>query len=115
MAGESGRQDAIEHVDAEGDGLDDAHWIPDPHQIPGSVSRQHISNRSEGRKHLGPGLAYGKTTDAVTVESDLEGALSALGAHDHINTTLHDAELCLLRTSFTRWRMRCFRTTRPQN
>jgi hypothetical protein len=115
VASEPSRQDAIEHVDAEGDSLDDAHWVPDPHQIPGSVSRQHISDCSQGRKHLGPGLTYRETTDAVAIEADLKGAFSALGAHRYINTPLDNAELRLLRTGFTRWSVSGFRTARPQN
>jgi hypothetical protein len=115
VASEPSRQDTIEHVDSESDSLDDAHWVADPHQIPGSVSRQHLSDRCKGRKHLRPGLANGETADAVTIEANLEGAFSALGAHVNINTALNDAELRLLRTGFTRWSMCCFRTTRPQN
>ena len=92
VPGQAGGQHAVEHVDAERHGLDEAARIADPHQVARPVGRQHLEGRSQRRQHLVAGLPHRQPADAVAVEVEGDGPLGALPAQALVDAALHDAE-----------------------
>jgi hypothetical protein len=114
MAGQSGWQNTVEHVDSKGDCLDDAHRITDTHEVSGLISGQYGGGGSQRWEHLFAALPHRESTDAVTVEVHLNSAVRTFGAKRGIDATLNNAELGLGGPSSPCRRIGCFGSRRPQ-
>ena len=75
VATEPGRQDAVELVDAEGDGLDERRRVADAHQVARAIGRQlGESPRRAPGSISSRRLPHREPADAVAVEVQLDGA-----------------------------------------
>src|SRR5581483_11718048 len=91
-AGRTGRQDAVEHVDAAGDHLDHAFGIADAHEVARLLDREPGGGGAGGREHRRPLLADGEAADRVAVEVE-RGQLGArAGSQLAVEAALRDRE-----------------------
>src|SRR5829696_3368222 len=78
VAGEAGREHAVEHVHPKAYDLEYPDRVPDAHKVPGLVGGEHGRGQGEGFKHLLPRFSDRETTDGVTREAYLDCAGQAL-------------------------------------
>src|SRR5215210_5479966 len=97
VAGEPGREHAVEHVHPEPDDLEYPDRVPDAHEVPGLVGGEHGRGQGEGFKHLLPRFSDREPTDGVARETYLDRAGQALLPQIRVDATLHDPEQCLIR------------------
>src|SRR5690606_16766026 len=88
----AGRHDAIEHVDAARDRLDQVLGPADAHQVAWALARQLRHGVLEHGVALGLRLAHGQATDRVAVEADLLQPLGRTRAQVAVHPALDDAE-----------------------
>src|ERR687886_2788725 len=67
-----GRQDAVEHVHAQGHDLQDPDRVPDPHEVPGFFTWQLRRHGCECLEHLLSRLSDRETTDRIAGKVELE-------------------------------------------
>src|SRR5665811_544807 len=72
-----GRQNAVEHIDAGGDGVDDAGGIAESHKIAGPVRRKQLRREPHGLQRRRALLPDAETADGVAAEVQFHGAQSA--------------------------------------
>jgi hypothetical protein len=96
VAGQAGRQHAVEHVDAEGHRVDDRERIADPHQITGARLRQFSHRCGQRRDRDGTGLAHGQPADGVAVEVHGRRLGGKLGSQLRRTAALDDPEQALI-------------------
>src|SRR5215218_3199336 len=97
VAGEAGREHAVEHVHPETYDLEYPDRVPDTHEVPGLVGGEHGRGQGEGFKHLLPRFSDREPTDGVAWETYLDCAGQALLPQAGIEAALHDPEQCLVR------------------
>ena len=95
VAGQPGRQHAVEHVHSPGHRLDDPDRVAQAHHVVGPVGGQEGNAGVQGGQHLGPLLPHRQPAHRVAVEADLHGALGRFGPQLLVDAALHDAELAL--------------------
>src|SRR3989344_3517347 len=80
MAGISGREDAIKHINASFDRFSDLFRIPHAHQIARLVFWEEGNGRIKSFKHIFNRFAYGQTTQSITIKTDINKLFGAYGA-----------------------------------
>ncbi|MNJ41049.1 hypothetical protein D3C77_359560 [compost metagenome] len=86
------RQDAVEHVDAAPDRLDQIDRLADAHQIAGAVLGQELRRVVQDLAHGVVAFADGQAADGVAVEADLLQTFRRFAAQVLIGRALLDAE-----------------------
>src|SRR5215210_3656617 len=96
VAGEPGREHAVEHVHPEPDDLEYPDRVPYAHEVPRPVCGEHGRGHGERPQHLFPRLPDREAADGVAGEPYLHRAVQALLAQIRIEAALHDAEQRLI-------------------
>src|SRR3712207_170156 len=78
VAGEAGREHAVEDVHPEGYDLQYPDRVPDPHEVPRPVGGELSCRDGERLQHLVAWLPDGEAADGVAGEPDLDRAVEAL-------------------------------------
>ena len=91
----AGRHDAIEHVDAPLNRLQDIDGRTDTHQVARLVFGQHLVDDLDHLVHLFGRLTYGEAADRVPVGPFAGHVLGRLDTKILVDTTLHDGEEAL--------------------
>jgi hypothetical protein len=86
VAGEAGGQHAVEQVASPLDRIEHALGVTQPHDVPGSIHREDVSDHLQGGVALGRRLPDAQSPDAKTAEAN--SAVPALGTN--IGSTLPD-------------------------
>ena len=95
----AGRQHAIEHIDAPGDGADDVRRPPDAHQIARFIVRQGRRCDVQRLEHRLLAFADRQPADGIALETDAGQRQRRFGAQIRKHTALNDAELAVAGTS----------------
>ena len=88
----TGRQHAVEHVDAAGDHLEDPLRVADPHEVAGLAGRQQRRRPADRVEHLLPVLPDRQPAERVAVEVERRDLLDRAPAQLRIGAALGDAE-----------------------
>ena len=94
----AGGQDAVEHVDAAGDGTDQVGGLADAHEVARAIVGQQRAGRVERGEHELLRLAHGQAADRVAVEADLDQALGRARSLGRVGAALDDAEQAVARS-----------------
>src|SRR5690606_4153548 len=86
------RNDAVEHVDAAGDGGDEIARRPDAHEVARTILRQMRLERLEDLEPLGLGFPDREPADGVAVEADRTQPVERRAPQVRVHASLHDAE-----------------------
>ena len=92
VAGDPGRENAIEHVDAASDEFDHLGGCAEAHCVAGLVCGKMGFGDIDGAKHFGFRFADADAADGVAVEFEGDESFGAFFAEVRIDTTLDDAE-----------------------
>src|SRR5829696_1286701 len=92
VAGQAGREHAVEHVYPEPYYLQDADGVPDPHKVPRPLSGQPRRREGKHLEQLFSRLAYRETSHGVAVEPDLDRTPEALLPEVRVQPALHYPE-----------------------
>ena len=98
VASGAGRQDAVEHVHAAIDRLDQIDRLAHAHQIAGAVLGQELGRVIQHLAHGLMAFAHGQAADGVAVEADFLKLFGRLTAQVFEGRTLLDAEQSLVLT-----------------
>src|SRR5688572_13320173 len=119
------RQNAVEHVDPAGHGLDEVFGRADAHQVSRTLFRHFWPNLVDYLKHSRLLFANTEPADRVTVEANLHGLFETLPPQIHVTRALNDAKQRLhaadsfrvdashVSTSRLKLLECCFRSPRP--
>ena len=88
----AGRHDAVEHVDAGGDRVDEVLRRAHAHQVARPVRGQPRRRVGDDARHVLLGLAHRDAADGVAVEADGLQRLARFVAQVLVHAALHDAE-----------------------
>ena len=92
VARQASREDAIKHVDAAGDQLEQLRWRAEAHRVARLVVRQKRLAPFHRLHHFRFRLAYAHPADCIAIETDLNRRLRARPAQIFESAALHDAE-----------------------
>src|SRR5262249_31220768 len=99
VAGDTGGQDAIEHIDAASDEFDHLGWRAEAHRVAGLVAGEVRFSDFDGAKHFGLRFADTDARNRVAVEFESREGLGAFFAKVWIDAALDDAEDHLARST----------------
>ena len=92
-----GGKDAVEHVDALADRLEEIRRGADAHEVARAPARQQLRRAADDVGALGARVAHREAADGEAVEGVLREEAGRLGAQRGIEAALHDGEEGLLR------------------
>ncbi len=92
VAGQAGRQDAIENVDAARHAVDQIFRRANTHQVAGFIFGQKWNDHVERVVHLLFGLANGESADGDAGGAERSNELGRLSPQVRLNAALHDPE-----------------------
>src|SRR5262245_57473926 len=92
VAGIPGGHDAVEHVDAPCNRLDNVQWCSRAHEVPGLVDGQAGRRRRGDLVHHLIGLADAQAPDGVALEPQVDGPLRTLISQRLVHSSLDDAK-----------------------
>ena len=95
-AGIASGHDAIEHIDAGGDALDEVPWRPDAHEVTRKILGHLIDELLTQVVHFGWGFADGEAADGKPLEGHFDEGLEVPHAHIEFEPALDDAENALM-------------------
>lgn len=95
-AGSAGGEDAIEHVNAEGDANDEVEGEADAHEVARFEGREECGAEVNDAPELVLGLAARKASDRITGQISLHQAFNALPSKILVQSTLNNAKEVLL-------------------
>lgn len=95
VASVAGRHDAIKHIHAAVNTLEDICRRPDTHKIAGFVERKDVVDNLDHLIHLLGRFADGEPTDGISVGPEVGNEFSGFLSEVGINHSLHDGEISL--------------------
>ena len=92
VARHAGGENAVEHIDSAGNGVDDVFGVPNAHKVAGFVfGKERCRMLNHGILHL-CGLADGDSADGDSVEGEIGDIAGTFVAHIEVDSALNDSE-----------------------